>query len=458
MASLSRLALIALLLGAPIAPAQDKSVKEYADALKHPDIRVRLAGLSGLAAAADEAGPYSEAVARLLKDTYPQVRRAAAQVLGLLGKDAEKAAPALAAALKDADPLVKQLSAKALIDIGGGSIPALAPLFKDPADASARLLAVHVIETIGDSAEAPKVLALAVKDGAGKVRQAAIAALVKLKDSEGVDPKDVSAALSVALWDKATEVRLAAAAALIDMDKAGAIPLFLKAYKDDALAVRQTALQALASLGDELDMDAMLLLRGALEDKDAKIRQYAAAGLGKAGVKARELAEGKKVLAGLFKLMTDKEMKVREVAVYALGQVGIDDEGELKMLAEGYKDMSPAVRAMTVQALAQYSHDEAPADWRKLVLKHVAEGLKDKDKRVVYTAGKTLIGEKTFAVPALIKVIEGPAGATRTVAAQVLGEIGEDATEAVPALQKMSREGSAENRQAALLALQKIMP
>lgn len=454
MARLYCLTLIALPHLCVPAMAQEKSVKEFVDALKHADARVRLSGLAGLSGT-PEAAPHVETIARLLKDVAPPVRRAAAQVLGSLGKDAQKAAPALAAALKDSDPAVKQFAAKALVDIGPAGVSALAVAFKD-ADPTGRLLALNIIEALAaDAPDAVKILALAVKDPSGKVRGAAIALLGKMAATG--DPKEIGAALAGALTDKSGEVRGAAITALFELDKPGAIPHLVKALKDETPAVRQTAAQALGSIGDELDMAGILALIGRTEDSDAKVRQYAAAGLAKAGVQARSLG-GKALLPALFKLMKDKESNVRQTAVYALGHIGIDSEEDIKLLAAGLKDEVPVIRAFTVQALAQYSHDEALATWRHFVLTHVAEGLKDKDKRVVATAGNILLGEKGFGVPGLIRVVDHGMGPARILAAQILSELGEEAVDALPALRKMSGEGTAENRQAALTALKKIMP
>src|SRR5262249_50772754 len=157
----------------------------------------------------------------------------------------------------------------------------------------------------------------------------------------------------------------------------------------------------------------------------------------------------------LFKTTRDKETGVRQTAVYALGQVGLDNEDDLKALAQALKDAQPSVRALTVQALAQYSNDDVPAEFRAAALSHVAEAIKDRDRRAAWPAANILVSEKTHAVPGLVRLVETATGFPRILAAQVLGEIGEDAKDAVPALQKMSREGTADNRQAALLALQK---
>jgi len=454
-----RLSILALTLLAGLAPfsawGQEKSAKEYAAALTDKDARIRLSGLMGLANAGAEAAPHVEAIAKLLKDPSVQVRRGAAFVLNVQGEDAEKAAPSLAAALRDSDSAVKQIAFKALIEMGPKSIPALQTTLAEP-DITTRTLAVMALDTLAaDYPEALKGLALALKDGNIKIRTLAVLALTRVTAK---DNKEVFDGLALALSDNDANIRAAAAYALLETDKAAAVMPLLKALANLKPDVRRTAIQALGSIGDELEMPGMLALRTALSDSDPRVRQFAAAGIAKAGIKARELGEGKKVSDALFKLMTDKDGAVRQTAVYALGQVGIDDKEEIKQLAAGLKDTVPSIRGYTLQALAQYSHEEAPEDWRLHVVGYIAEGLKDRDKRIALVAAKILVEQKSFAVPSLTKLVETATGPPRFYAAQVLAEIGEDAKAAVPALRKMSVEGPVEHRQAALTALQKIAP
>src|SRR5207245_1063219 len=113
--------------------------------------------------------------------------------------------------------------------------------------------------------------------------------------------------------------------------------------------------------------------------------------LGTLGGKTRELGGGPGAVKGLLKLLGDKDLSVRQLAVAALGKIGLDDKAHITALAAGLKDSNFMVRGMTVEALSQYSHDEAPEEWRQHVIGHVAEALKDKDRRVQNMAGKMLI-------------------------------------------------------------------
>jgi HEAT repeat protein len=249
---------------------------------------------------------------------------------------------------------------------------------------------------------------------------------------------------------------VAAAVTLLSLSKENTT-VFAKVLNEKSPGVRLTSAQALASLGEELDETGAVALVQLLGDRDVKVRQVAVVGLMQMGTKARELGGGKAVLTGLVKLLEDKEPMLRRVVVVALGKVGLDDKEEVAMLAGGLKDNDAETRALTVQALAQYSHDDVPAEWRQNVLTHVAEGLKDKDRRVQLIAAKLLVGEGAVAVPGLTKVLTTGQGNALVWAARVLGEIGAEAAPAVPALEKLAKEGaSTEIRQAARAALKAI--
>ena len=71
-------------------------------------------------------------------------------------------------------------------------------------------------------------------------------------------------------------------------------------------------------------------------------------------------------------------------------------------------------------------------------------------------AAQALSQQGFRAVEALTKVVEEGKGPSRLWAATILGEIGSFALDAVPALQKMSRDMNPDVRRVALLALKKI--
>lgn len=433
---------------------QGKTVKQWTELLKSMEPRTRLNAVAALQEAGAEAAPAVGALAKLLKDTYPNIRRGAAQTLAGLGEAAAPAAGPLGLALGDSDPGVRQLAGQALKEVGDKAMPALAEMLKDK-EVSVRMLGLRAFEglELTTPAAIDALCLVTIKDASAAVRRSAVMVLSKA----GEAGKDAVPILREVLRDKDAGVRAAAASAILAIGKEHAGE-FTKVFKDPNPAVRLNALQALVSVAEDLDAPAVAAMRSLIEDEDVKVRQTAVLGLAALGTKARELGGGKEVLTALTKLFQDKNATVRRAAVFALGKVGLDDKKEIILLAEGLKDKDTEVRGMTVQALAQYSHEEAPSEWRQFVMTHVAEALKDKDRRVQLAAAKALVDETTYAVPALLKLVETGQGSARVMAATVLGEIGADAADAVPALQKLSKEGPLEARQAAQLALKKIQP
>lgn len=117
---------------------------ELSEGLADPSEAVRWKAAVELSRSPADSAP---AVAALLKDASPLVRRYAALALGWMGRNARAAAPALAEALKDGEPAVRRNAAAALGLIGPQAkeaVPALAALLaeKEPgvAFAAARAL------------------------------------------------------------------------------------------------------------------------------------------------------------------------------------------------------------------------------------------------------------------------------------------------------------------------------
>lgn len=439
-----------------LASAQDaivrgRTVKEWMQGLKSVDPRVRFWSLQALGEAGGEAAAATASAARLLKDAHPQIRRESAKVLAAIGPEAASAAPALAAALGDADAGVRQIAAGALAELGDKAMPALIEALKSK-ETSVRLGALGAMEGMEPHPETTRAVILATKEGIPATRRAAVAVLAKY----GASDPDAQETLVALLRDKDLGLRQAAAAALIGAGKESQ-PHFLKASDDPNPAVRLLCLQALAQLGDDLEEAGVLAFRKALDHPDARLRQQAASALGGLGVKARDLGGGPKLADRLFELAAqDKELTVRRAAAWALGQIGIDSPEEVLRLAQGLKDADPSVRSLTVQALGQYLHDETPAEWREPLISALAEGLKDRDRRVQNAAADLLSKQGEAALGPLTKLVETGGGTARMFAAYLLGEIGANAAAAAPALEKMVREGSPESRSIAQQALQKI--
>lgn len=429
-----------------------KTLKQLTAALRSDNAVVRYKAVLALGEMGAEAAPAVKDLARLLSDPQPVIRRAVAQVLGQLGEDAAPAVPALARALRDRDPGVRELAGTALGAVGEKAAPSLLKMLQE-GEAAKRVLAIVAIDGVGlKDVEVVKALSKAAKDTSSEVRRAALFVLAKLD----VEPEMVLPILRAALGDKDAATRKAAAAALLGLGK-DAAGEFAKAAEGGAPTARLLAVQALASLGTDLDDKGAAALGKALADDDVRVRRIAALGLAKLGPTLREVG-GKELMAPLTKLLQDKDVQSRRGAAAALAQYGAEDAAELAALAKGLKDADAIVRSMAVEGLARSSNDMAPDEQRTQVVTHLVGALRDADRRVQFVAARALVEEGERAVAPLTKVITGGAVTQRVWAALVLGEIGAAAADAVPALQKMSRDPNPRARQAALTAIQKIAP
>jgi HEAT repeat protein len=433
-----------------------KTVAAWKAILKKGDPRQRLTAVLALGEAGREAVPALPELAAVLKDPQVLVRRAAAQTLAGLGTDAAPAVPALARALRDSDALVRQLAGQALSEIGELAVPPLLDALKE-SDWVVRATAIFALDGLTSRGpEVVKALAqAAVKDANSTVRRLALLALANMAD----DARDAIPYLASLLKDKDGNLRTTASLALVKIGKDSLAEL-VKLLQDPAADARLAAIQTLSQFGKEdVDEPAVTALVKALGDDDARVRQIAAADMFHLGPKARELGGGVDVSKALFRLVKDKDVRVRRFSVAALGQIGLDEKEEITALAIALQDKDINVRAMAVHSLSQYSHDKAPDDWREHVMTCLAAGLKDSDRRIQFATAQAMVSEGKFAVPALIGVVQDGKGRSRMFAAMTLGEIGAEASAAIPALEKMSRDGAtAEARFFAKTALEKIRP
>ena len=429
----------------------DKTLKQWAVLLKHSEPRIRYQAVAALYAEGAEAAPLVKELMPLLKDTQPLIRRAVAMTLGNCKGDAAPAVPALVAAMRDSDQAVRQLASQALGEIGASAAPPLIELLSDK-DATIRHYAVLTINGLGlQSKDIAKALVKAVKDTSPAVRGAALFALTKID----TDDADIFALLGAALGDKEKQVRLSAASLLVGKGKEASGTL-VKAADDPKVEQRVLALQTLASLGEEIDDKGVLALRKALGDDELRVRQAAALGLANLGKPARELGGGKELFEALTKLLKEKDAPLRRTAVLALGQLGSDDADEIKTVAGTLKDADAMVRSFTVQALSRYLKDTESEENRKELQEHLLGALRDTDRRVQFLAAQTLTQQTLYVIEPLTKLVEDGKGMQRLWAATILGEMGPGALDAVPALTKMSRDGTPDARRIATLALQKI--
>lgn len=149
-------ALMAVLVAAAFPACRKKPeerIPEWIEQLKSPDSATSGSAARELINVGEPAVP---ALAALLKDPEPRVRRAGASTLWGLGTRMGPAVPALGQALSDADPEVRLSAAMALESAGAhaaGAVPALIVALKD-SEANVRLYACKALGAAGPGARA----------------------------------------------------------------------------------------------------------------------------------------------------------------------------------------------------------------------------------------------------------------------------------------------------------------
>jgi HEAT repeat protein/beta-lactamase regulating signal transducer with metallopeptidase domain len=245
-----------------------------------------------------------------------------------------------------------------------------------------------------------------------------------------VDPRTI-AALATALKDIDVEVREAALGALIHLRDPQVYEPLIAALGDASEDIRELAAMGLGELGDLRSLEA---LARALDDQSASVREQAILALGRLGDtrSAAPLARGLK----------DESASVREQAAFALGQ--LRDPAHLDALAAALQDSSPDVREMAAFALGQMRDARAAVP--------LISALKDSNADVRHHAAFGL-GQlrNRSAVEALVIAMKDSDADVRAQVAFALGQIGDP--RAIDALTGALKDANAEVRQMAAFAL-----
>ncbi len=249
------------------------------------------------------------------------VRRSAVYTLGSLPFRDDTSFAALDKSRKDDQGEVRQNVAWALARYGKSAVPALAELLSDPQPAVRRESAQALAELAQDPDAnvrfaLPSLFSLC-QDPDLEVRKKALLALGKI-----VEPKDADAAdpVRAALADRDGEIRLQAALVLSNIgtkaakDAVGVLAEMLRRgnlqqQRDSALALRNLGTFASPALGE---------LAQALGHADAQVRQNAAFALG--AVKANAEPAVPKLLD--LAIQSNELPSVRVKAAVALGEIG----------------------------------------------------------------------------------------------------------------------------------------
>lgn len=392
-----------------------------ADQLCAWDANTRRFGLQSLGLLGPAAAEHVPAMAKLLEDEEPEVRRAACAALGRVKGGASD----LVKALRDAEAGVRAEAATAL---GGQALPAgqltsLASMAKD-VDQEVQLAAVKSLATLNQATyldqfmlsgfptvvraavmemgrcplarqEHSSCLSTALSHEDASVRLAAAQACGEL----GVQCKEAHfRALTMRTSDPQVKVRRAAVQALGRAAPAGGtrIPAF---FKDKEDSIRHFAAETLGSTGDEaaaavcaellvsdgpvhVKSAALLALgrmklpawspqvAGCLHDPDLGTRLAAIQALSDLGAESQAQE--------LQALSRDKNKGVRQAAVAALAKMG---SAGAEAACSFLEDQDPAVRQSAVRVYSPL-HSKLKASFAKPYVELVAQRLLDEDWRV----------------------------------------------------------------------------
>lgn len=309
--------------------------------------------------------------------------------------------------------------------------PALRERLRD-ADATVRRIALLDLADQEEERLLPCLLRL-LRDEAPGVRQEAARRLAAWERADSVE------ALVAALDDADTKVAEAAAQSLAELKDPTSGVWVLPALASARAFVRARALRALRELRLPASLAPSLAL---LVDPDAEVRREAVGVIG-----WLKPAEALPYLSEMAR--DDASADVRRAAVAALGFVEVHDRAVEAALHAGLNDAEWSVREEAATTLGKLRWVDA--------LAALVAALSDRHWQVALRAARA-IGRLREAAgsawPALVELLEHPLANVRKEAVIALGELRRP--EALPALERASRDADPDVRKLARLALAAI--
>lgn len=383
------------------------------------------------------------AAVALLKSENRDDRVRACANIAAFGEGAASAVPGLIQALKDSDAVVRAYAARALGQVGRAVRAAAEPLeraFEDP-NRYVRREALRAFVILGPKGRRTVDLIIAAMNDVDPL----VVATATNKLTE-LGPRLLPQVIELLEDD-----RTAYCACLIlqGLDQAGvaAVPALIKLLDHQLVELRLESASALRAIGPAA-ADAVAALSGRLDDSERMVQLAAVLALGTIGEEAATAAKSLRQMAS----HPDDLLKV--LSLWALQNVQPNkEELNTKTAPRLYayaKSDSQEVRQMAILALWELE----PSDEVSMAADEEFLATASKDAIADALEAASLVGEG--AVPYCIKCLERPA--LIRAAAVVLGKIGPEAADAVPALLKQVNNEEAVIRREVLFALGKIGP
>ncbi|HEY5564682.1 MAG TPA: HEAT repeat domain-containing protein [Rhodothermia bacterium] len=395
-----------------VVESRDPLAAPFLTALAHgdPSLSVRTSAITALPAVQGDPAETAAALIPLLNDRITFVRVQAMN--SLVSAEAVSSAEAIASVLVDTEQqaYVRQTAAYAL---GKLVVPE-----------NRELVAERLVSVLG-------------RNESGSIREAAVYSLGLVGPG---DHESVLIDLTVEGGED-PEIRIAAAKALGTLRSTRAIEPLMRVVRDvgESSRLRISAIEAVGSIGDPVGAK---MLYEVLEDKDAKIREAAAAAIGHARVD-----QDPETVLRLISFLSDPEYEVRESATRSL--TDLTDQLSFEIMAERLNDKQsltrrgivdvfgrqalPRALALVIEASRDPSFDVRISAFEALArlqdLDPVGEdrrgrvmmaGFLDREpavRRAAVTAVRTVIARLTF---------EGEIDHARQLAQEAVSRIGED--------------------------------
>ncbi len=280
------------------------------EALRSQYPEVRRGALQALDSSTPEVVAKSVPVLNeLLANKDPAQRRETAEYIGKFGPPAAQAAPALAKLINDPEPDVRKASVAALGFLGKAGVPGLTAALKSK-DEELRLFAIRTLrEPKEDAAAAGPALAELLKDPNPTLQAEAVLTLTE------ISPEDPGVARAVAQLSRTKEQRDICLGALKKMGSAGAGALadLLREVKDrkDVNTLVQSSLMAMKEIGKPAVPSLLRILKDA--DQPRYAREMAAKNLGEIGDAS--------AIDGLNDATKDPDARISKAASDALAKI-----------------------------------------------------------------------------------------------------------------------------------------
>ena len=224
------------------------------------------------------------------------------------------------------------------------------------------------------------------------------------------------------------------------------IPDLIKKLGHKEFAVRLSAVQALASLGDEASI-AFGPLFNAMKDSETVVKRAV-------GDALEKVPPHKGDLPMLCQACQNAQepMEVRVQAVKCMAKLGPNAKSALPMLTQQIKEGDPNLRLSAFTALIAIGPEEKDVP----ILADLLKASDPEFRRLAAEALAKMGPQAKPAIPALLGNLKSKDKALRLVAMRALGMIGPDAKEAIPALTEAMQDTDAEVAMASAVALTKV--